>query len=61
MTTPSPLRIPCEGSDGEVHRLAANAGVCAMCGSLVTCDDEGLAIVHERNDVLGMIDRGDFG
>lgn len=55
-----PIRIPCEGSNCPVHHPFLNGGMCAMCGVTVTCSDEGIAFAHERNDVLAMLERGDF-
>lgn len=55
-----PIRVPCEGSGCPVHHPYLNGGMCAMCGVTVTCSDEGIAFDHERNDILAMLDRGDF-
>lgn len=55
-----PIRIPCEGSDQQSHLASMNGGVCPMCGVIVTVRDDGTTWPHERNDVLAMIERGDF-
>ena len=55
------IRIPCEGSGCPTHYPVMNAGVCSMCGVTVTCRDDGRAWPHDRNDILAMLDRGDFG
>ena len=55
---PAPILIPCEGS------LCPPAGalwICQMCGKTVPFDGRNLAVVHQRKDVLAMIERGDFG
>ena len=54
------IRIACEGSDNVAHSLKMNGGICAMCGVIVACRDDGTAWPHERNDILAMLERGDF-
>jgi len=56
-----PLRIPCEGSGCPVRTPWMIAGFCGMCGLLVDCDRDGNAVAHDRNDVLAMLERGDYG
>lgn len=31
-----------------------------MCGEVVSLGDDGMAVEHQRQDVLAMIERGDF-
>lgn len=58
-----PILKSCEGVGCPVHGLRPgdNRGVCSMCGVLVCTDDDGLARPHDREDVLAMVERGDFG
>lgn len=55
------IRIACEGTDCPTHFPSMNGGICAMCGVTVTCRDDGTAWPHERNDIIAMLERGDFG
>lgn len=54
------LRTPCEGSNCPTHFPGMNGGICAMCGVTVTCRDDGTAWPHDRNDIIAMLERGDF-
>lgn len=58
--TPEPIFIHCEGS-----RSVAVEGICPMCGyhvgAVVLWITDGLVPDHEREDIIAMIDRGDFG
>lgn len=56
-----PLRILCEGSDCPTHVALHGQGMCAMCGRIVNYYDNGRAVPHDRDDVLAMIERGDYG
>lgn len=55
-----PIIIPCEGSDWPTHNHGHALGTCSMCGQLVVTEDDGRAYRHVRQDVLAMLDRGDF-
>lgn len=59
--TPPPIRIPCEGSDNLVHYPGEGVGICPMCGVVVAHRKDNTALPHERNDILAMLERGDFG
>lgn len=71
-----PIRIPCEGSGCPGHGVGLSPGAlpgqgavslttCAMCGRAVEAywrnDGRWVALPHQRDDVLAMLDRGDFG
>lgn len=66
MTPPPPIRIKCEGSKCPAHLLVPSTirnqqrGMCPMCGSHVQCGPDGRTYRHDRDDILAMIDRGDF-
>ena len=60
-----PIWIRCEGSGCPTHQLNEqmkqwNIGVCQMCGRMANVE-AGVAVEHERDDVLDRIERGDFG
>lgn len=62
-----PIRIRCEGSGHPTHAIGApllagapSGTICTMCGSPVAVDRYGIASAHQRDDILAMIDRGDF-
>lgn len=57
---PPPLLVTCEGSNHFARLVSQNGGTCAMCGQRVTCRDDGTAWPHDRNDILAMLERGDF-
>lgn len=57
---PDPIVIRCEGSACPTHNHGHAFGTCAMCGRMVVTDDDGIAYVHDRPDVLAMLRRGDF-
>ena len=61
--TSDPLLVPCEGSNCPGHELAAPLttffAMCSMCGQVAPTTD-GRMDPHDRQDVLAMIDRGDF-
>jgi hypothetical protein len=52
-----PIWIPCEGSGypGCLFRM------CAMCGGAFDEDAQGRIVAHERQDIIAMVARGDFG
>lgn len=55
-----PIRIRCEGSGYPGNRSLLGARVtCQMCGQHFA--GPGPVPNHDRNDILAMIDRGDFG
>lgn len=58
---PDPIRIPCEGAGCRVLPFAQVSGLCPMCGRHVASDQAGDALPHERDDVLAMLTRGDYG
>lgn len=55
-----PILIPCEGSGQRCHVFAAGLAICSMCGGAVPFGEGGLAVPHQRDDVLARLDRGDF-
>lgn len=59
--TVDPILVRCEGSTHATHNVVGSShlGMCRMCGELVVAD-EGVARPHNRQDILAMIDRGDF-
>lgn len=52
---PAPLLVGCEGSGQPPV-----AGLCRTCGESVVVNLSGLVVSHDREDVLAMLDRGDF-
>jgi hypothetical protein len=42
-------------SSVELHR-----GMCSMCGQPVPCSEDGVAIEHDRVDILAMLEAGAF-
>ncbi len=60
MTEREPIRIPCEGSGCPTATMQVNA-MCAMCGRVRMLDDDGRVVDHDRDDVLAMLKRGDYG
>ena len=56
------LEVAYEESGCAVHLVDGwwQLGVCAMCGELVSWVD-GVAVGHTRVDVLGKLERGDYG
>jgi hypothetical protein len=59
---PEPIRIPCEGSGCPPNMvLTKGVGLCSMCGRTHALDGDGKVIAHDRDDVIAMIQRGDFG
>lgn len=64
MIAAEPIRVECEGSGCPAHPLTlTQLAICSMCGAVVatTGGAEPRAVQHERDDVLAMLDRGDFG
>lgn len=56
-----PLRIHCEGSACPPCAVSWDGNVmCAMCGVWHPADVNGRLVLHDRNDILAMIARGDF-
>lgn len=52
--------MPCEGSGCRCH--GTHFGwLCSMCGEIVPIDQDGVALPHDRLDILTMLDRGAFG
>jgi hypothetical protein len=41
--------------------LTKGVGLCSMCGRTHALDGDGKVIAHDRDDVIAMIQRGDFG
>lgn len=62
-----PIQIDCEGSNARAHPIAGSGGngftfgICAMCGKTVWCNEDGTAPSHQREDIIAMLNRGDFG
>lgn len=52
--------IPCEGSRCYTAG-GGKSNICAMCGQPVEIDGVGLVPDHERQDIIAMVKRGDFG
>jgi hypothetical protein len=64
--TPEAILIPCEGSGGFGHEGPDIwHRICAMCGQSVSIaigvDGKYRIGLHQRDDVLARIERGDFG
>lgn len=60
--TGDPILIPCEGAGCPPAGVnSVGNGICAMCGNLVVLLDNGTAPVHQRDDIIARINRGDFG
>lgn len=58
---PEDIMIDCEGSGLAGHMTGAGGWLmCKMCGCFEQPDTNKRMPVHERRDVLAMIDRGDF-
>lgn len=59
--TPEPILVDCVGSGARGHWLG-NSVMCPMCGGQFRPTDNVMTVPdHQRDDVLAMIDRGDFG
>lgn len=70
---PDPIRIHCEGSLCPGHDLREDwvieedmekvlRAMCPMCGRRHRVEgDPPVVSTHQRDDVLAMIDRGDYG
>ena len=56
-----PLTMVCEGSGCATHPQPGvmGLGICAMCGHTVSVNGT-VAMLHTRNDILAMLERGDF-
>lgn len=54
------IMIPCEGSRCYTAG-GGKSNICAMCGQPVEVDGVGLVPDHERQDIIAMVKRGDFG
>lgn len=69
MSTRVPIWIPCEGVGAKVHfprfeyhgGIGESTGMCVMCGELVDAHNDITAKLHNRKDIIAMIERGDFG
>jgi hypothetical protein len=58
---PEPILIDCEGAGWLAHRTPIlGLGVCVMCGKTVRTPNGGVAASHQREDLIAMIERGDF-
>ena len=59
----TPLRVRCEGSGVPpvAKELTTNQGLCGACGEVVPIDQLGRCADHDRDDLLAMLQRGDFG
>lgn len=65
-----PIRVDCVGAgcdpcrtriDGFSYNFGRYVGMCAMCGQWLDITADGQVEPHQRDDVLAMIERGDFG
>jgi hypothetical protein len=58
-----PILVRCEGSGCPpcARELERNQGLCSCCGEVVACDQLGRCEEHQRQDLLAMLERGDFG
>lgn len=58
---PEPILIPCEGSGARGHITFGDDYVvlCAMCGKTFWATGS-IVPQHDRNDILAMLQRGDF-
>jgi len=56
-----PIWIDCEGSLGPTNLPGPAQGMCKMCGQWVELNDCGEAFLHQRDDIVARINRGDFG
>ena len=59
-----PIMIPCEGSGGfglllGPRDIATNLYMCQMCGATFLAPYNRMPR-HDRQDILAMLDRGDF-
>lgn len=60
--TPEPIRIRCEGTGCPPNmKITSSSGMCSMCGCVWFFTDEAGMVAHDRDDILAMIERGDFG
>jgi hypothetical protein len=61
-----PILKPCEGSGhpGHLHSDDSSLAMCAMCGQVMPYEydaaSDGVMPEHQRQDLLAMIERGDF-
>ena len=55
----TPIWISCEGAGSPGHGDDGRSAMCAMCGAFQPAVD-GVVLRHKRQDILAMIDRGDF-
>lgn len=56
-----PFRVRCEGSLQPCNLPGLIGGLCQMCGGWLPRYGDGSIVEHDRDDVLAMIERGDFG
>lgn len=61
MSAPEPILIECEGNDQPALLPNFAQGICPMCGRMTVLQSNGNTIRHMREDVLAMLERGDFG
>lgn len=60
MMLPHPMKM-CEGSYEPVIDASAPDGRCPVCGRIVPLASDGVAGIHNRDDLAEMVRRGDFG
>jgi hypothetical protein len=54
----APIRVRCEGS--ACPPAFPGVAICPMCGQVIALAD-GTLVAHDRDDLLAMLARGDFG
>jgi hypothetical protein len=67
MSAPDPIMMDCVAGE-RPHYLSApilvgapSGILCRACGQEVEVDEEGLTKPHRTEDVLAMLERGDYG
>ena len=58
MTAPTRM---CEGSYEPVTSSDGQLGTCTTCGQIVRLASDGAAGIHNREDLLASVARGDYG
>jgi hypothetical protein len=61
MPAPPPIRIPCEGALATGHEISYRAVMCVMCGHTFDGVPSSITPLHDRDDIISMLQRGDFG
>lgn len=55
-----PILVDCAGSGCPGNLPGDDTALCTMCGALLPLDD-GVVVEHQRDDIIGRINRRDFG